>query len=206
MERKERTITNGHLGTGDPMSIWQIVALSGPRASGKSSIAKILEEEYGFERLAFSDCLREIASLSGASFVNDREFLAQLGDILRGYDEDFIVNAMKKKLETTEKRIVIEDVRFPKEVEFCLARDVKMVSIEVEHSEQIQRIMNREKSSHTEAVNLIQHKDNFLLGDGVEWDLVVQSEGEFSKIAEKVVALLESRHDLDDGQNWSPLP
>ena len=192
MERKERTITNGNLGTGDSMKNKSVVALSGPRACGKSSIAKILQDEYGFERFAFSDCLREIATLSGPKFVNDRNFLAQLGNIIRGYDEDFIVNAMKKKLETTEKRIVIEDVRFPKEVEFCLARDVKMVSIEVEHSEQIQRIMNREKSSHTEAVNLIQHKDNFLLGDGVEWDLVVQSEGEFSKIAKRVVALLEN--------------
>jgi dephospho-CoA kinase len=183
-----------------------VVALSGPRACGKSSIAKILQDEYGFERVAFSDCLREIAALSGASFVNDREFLAQLGDILRGYDEDFIVNAMKKKLEITEKRVVIEDVRFPKEVEFCLAREVKMVSIEVEHFEQIQRIINREKCSHKEALNLIEHKDNFLLKSGVSWDLVVQSEGEFSRIAKRVVALLENQHDLDDGQNWSPLP
>jgi len=200
MERKERTITNGHLGTGDPMKREFFVALSGPRACGKSSIAKILQNEYGFERFAFSDCLREIAMLSGPNFVNNRNYLAQLGEVLRSYDEDFIVNAMKKKLESTEKKVVIEDVRFPKEVEFCLSRDVKMVSIEVEHSEQIQRIMNRERCNEIEAVNLIEHKDNFLIEHGIAWDLVVQSEGEFSKIAKRIVALLENQDDLDGGQ------
>ena len=177
-----------------------VIALSGPRACGKSSIAKILQDEYGFERFAFSDCLREIAMLSGPNFVNDRNYLAQLGEVLRSYDEDFIVNAMKSKLESTEKRVVIEDVRFPKEVEFCLTYGVKMVSIEVERSEQIQRIMNREKCSHMEAVNLIEHKDNFLLEHGVAWNLVVQSEGEFSNIAKRFVALLENQDDLDGGQ------
>ena len=177
-----------------------VVALSGPRACGKSSIAKILQNEYGFERFAFSDCLREIAMLSGLNFVNDRNYLAQLGEVLRSYDEDFILNAMKKKLESTEKKVVIEDVRFPKEVELCLSRDVKIVSIEVEHSEQIQRIMKRERCNEIEAVNLIEHKDNFLIEHGIAWDLVVQSEGEFSKIAKRIVALLENQDDLDGGQ------
>tara|TARA_B110001452_G_scaffold266252_1_gene272636 strand:- start:190 stop:723 length:534 start_codon:yes stop_codon:yes gene_type:complete len=170
-----------------------VVALSGPRACGKSSIAKILQEEYGFERFAFSDCLREIAALSGPNFVNDRIYLAQLGDLLRGYDEDFVVNSMKKKLDSTRKRVVIEDVRFPKEVQLCLARKVKIVSIEVEQSEQILRIRNREKCGHVEAVNLIEHKDNFLIENDVPSDLVVQSEGEFSKIARQIVALLENQ-------------
>jgi cytidylate kinase len=193
MERKERTITNGHLGTGDPMSIRQIVALSGQRASGKSSIAKILEEEYDFERFAFSDVLREIAVLSGPKFVNDRNFLAQLGDVLRRYDEDFIVNSMRKKLKSTKNNVVIEDVRFPKEVDFCLERKVIMVSLVVEKSEQIRRIMRRDLCEHPVAEELIQHRDNFQLRDDIEWDMIVQSEGEFSEIAHNVVRYLREQ-------------
>jgi len=187
------------------MSIRQIVALSGPRASGKSSIAKILEEQYGFERFAFSDCLREIASLSGPKFVSDRFYLAQLGTLLRGYDEKFIVNSMKKKLDSTVRDVVIEDVRFPTEIEFCEVREVKMVSIKVEQSEQILRIRKRESCSHVEAVHLIEHKDNFLLENDIDWDLIVQSEGEFSQIAEQIVALLEDQN-ITCQQGKQPCP
>ena len=193
MERKERTITYCHLRTGDSMKSRYVVALSGPRACGKSSIAKILQEEYGFERFAFSDCLREIAALSGPNFVNDRIYLALLGDLLRGYDEDFIVNSMIKKLDSTEKRVVIEDVRFPKEAQLCLERGVLMVSLEVEETEQIRRIMKRDMCENTVAAELVQHQDNFRLEDNIEWDMIVQSEGLFSDIAQNIVTHLQSQ-------------
>jgi cytidylate kinase len=44
-----------------------ILALSGPRACGKSTIAKHLVNNHGYTRLAFADALREIASVRAIS-------------------------------------------------------------------------------------------------------------------------------------------
>ena len=56
-----------------------VVALAGPRGCGKSTIAQHLVEQHGFERLAFSDVLREIAMLAGPERVNDRQYF-QISD------------------------------------------------------------------------------------------------------------------------------
>lgn len=49
-----------------------VVALAGPHGSGKSTIAQHLVDDHGFERLPFSDVLREIVMLAGSERVNDR--------------------------------------------------------------------------------------------------------------------------------------
>ena len=57
----------------------QIIALSGPRACGKSTIANHLVNNHGYTRVAFADALREITAVAGSDFINDRLYLARLG-------------------------------------------------------------------------------------------------------------------------------
>ena len=47
----------------------KMVALGGPRGCGKSSIADNLVRYHGFEKIAFSDVLREIAALAGENIL-----------------------------------------------------------------------------------------------------------------------------------------
>ena len=47
-----------------------VIALSGPRCCGKSTIAQHLVERHGFIRIAFADALREIALIAGDDFAN----------------------------------------------------------------------------------------------------------------------------------------
>ena len=53
----------------------QIIALSGPRACGKSTIAAHLVNNHGYTRIAFADALRDIAAIAGPDFINDRLFI-----------------------------------------------------------------------------------------------------------------------------------
>ena len=94
---------------GCPMSS-HVVALSGPRGCGKSTIAQHLVEQHGFERLAFSDVLREIAMLAGPERVNDRQYLSDLGQVLRSYDPQFLLKAMQENsIEEQKSSLKISD-------------------------------------------------------------------------------------------------
>ena len=75
-----------------------ILALSGPRACGKSTIAKHLVNNHGYTRLAFADTLREIAKCAGDQFIDDRNYLARLGTTLEkcGHDS-YSMSSHKRK-------------------------------------------------------------------------------------------------------------
>ena len=60
-----------------------VIALSGPRACGKSTIAEHLEAQHGYTIIAFADALRELAGIGDADLIIDRLYLARLGEKLR---------------------------------------------------------------------------------------------------------------------------
>jgi cytidylate kinase len=173
------------------MSLMQhVIGLSGPRGSGKSTIAQHLVDEHGFERLAFSDVLREIANLAGPEQCNDRRYLSELGRLLRGYQPDFLLTIMKIKLERSSSRVVIEDIRFPEELRFCQLNGILTVCLDVTQTEQLRRIIKREQCSLQEAEELANMADNQHLNRFAKWDHVLFSEGDFKKLALSLSSLV----------------
>lgn len=170
----------------------QMVALAGPRGSGKSTIAKHLVDEHGFEQLAFSDVLREIAMLAGLERVNDRQYLSDLGRVLRFYEPGFLLNAMRTKIGQSNKKVVIEDVRFPDELVFCQLNDIFAIYLDVKEDEQLRRIQRRDGCSLEDAHRLASMEDNHLLNRSADWHKIIQSEGNFRDLAVMIVAFLDS--------------
>ena len=164
----------------------RIVALGGLRGCGKSTIAGHLVNNHGFEKIAFSDILREIALLAGIELVNDRVYLSKLGEILRSYDSNFLLKAVDKKITASKSNIVIEDVRFQSELKFCLERNIQMIYLEVSRDEQIRRIQKREQCDLEKAEKLIDLADEHYLTTKSGWDQILQSEGDFREIAERI--------------------
>jgi len=114
-----------------------IIGLTGYARSGKDTVAKVLVDNYGFERIAFADPIRELLLrinpiLNNGYHLNEhvREFgwelaksrtevrrlLQDLGvgarDILGA---DIWVTTALKKMSNTNKNYVITDVRFQNE-------------------------------------------------------------------------------------------
>lgn len=187
---KRPSIADGNHGrTRGFLMTQNVVGLAGPRGCGKSTISKHLVNQHGFERLAFSDVLREIAMLAGPEHVDDRHYLADLGEILRVYEPKFLLNAMKHKLETSSQKVVIEDVRFPQELDFCRTNGVITVYLDLERDEQIRRVQCREGCSAMVAHRLVDIADNHLLGREDPWDIVMRSEGDFQIVAHKIASM-----------------
>ena len=60
----------------------RVIALSGPVAAGKSTLASALEVEYGADRLRTQRLLRSIAEQRGTSLPSTRGALQDFGDAL----------------------------------------------------------------------------------------------------------------------------
>ena len=161
----------------------QIIALSGPRACGKSTIAKHLVNNHRYTRIAFADALRDIAAVAGSDFINDRLYLARLGEKLRAQVPDFLLQAVKNRLQSIQGNVVIEDIRFPAEIEFCKSILATTIRLEIPIETQRERIANRDGMVGIEVESLIECLDEHALGDSVVWDHILPAVGDFSELA-----------------------
>ena len=115
-----------------------IVGLSGYAQSGKDTVAQILVDQYGFERIAFADAIRELSSeinpyIQKGIRLNDfvkeygwdvakqqpeiREFLQKLGVGCRKIiNESVWISVAMSKMNNYKKNFVVTDVRFKNEV------------------------------------------------------------------------------------------
>lgn len=185
MGQWEHQTTDGHKCGGVSMNQGRIIALSGPRACGKSTIASHLVSQHGYTRIAFADALRELASVAGYEFSNDRIYLAQLGEKLRALMPEFLLEVVRKKVNSLEGPVVIEDLRFPSEVNFCRSIGATTIRLEISEEIQLQRVEEREGKVGKEAAELLACLDESLL-DEIQWDSVIDAVGDFKKLALKL--------------------
>jgi hypothetical protein len=117
-----------------------IIGLSGYARSGKDTVAKILVEEYAFERIAFADKIRELLFeinpvLAEGQTLNElvtdygweiaktqpkvRSLLQSVGVACRTVlGDDIWIHALWNELQLYDKHYVISDVRFKNEADF----------------------------------------------------------------------------------------
>ena len=164
----------------------QVIALSGPRACGKSTIATHLVNNHGYTRIAFADVLRDIAAIADPDLIHDRLYLARLGEKLREHVPDFLLQVVKNRLETINGQVVIEDIRFPAEVEFCRSIGATTIRLVIPIETQRKRISKRDGKTGEEVEFLIQCVDEHALDDSVVWDSIIPAIGDFSKLASEI--------------------
>ena len=163
-----------------------ILALSGPRACGKSTIAKHLENNHGYTRIAFSDTLRDIASCAGDQFINDRNYLAHLGAKLREIWPEILLKAVSQRIAACDGPVVIEDIRLPTEFEFCKSIGAVTIRFEITRKEQFERLASRDGKTGLDAEKLLDCMDENLLEGIGGWDATYVAEGDFKQLASKI--------------------
>jgi dephospho-CoA kinase len=115
-----------------------IIGLSGYAQSGKDEIANILVKEYGYERIAFADSIRDLLGkltltledgmplemlvrthdweYIKKNYPSTRKYLQELGFAAREVlGEDIWVISVMRKINTPSRKYVITDVRFENE-------------------------------------------------------------------------------------------
>lgn len=120
-----------------------VIGLTGLAGAGKSTVANLLAEKYGFVVLGFADAMREalltldpmisehmrLRPMVGAfgwdkvkrTYPEARRLLQVFGtDVVRALDPEFWVTALDRKLRECPgaERVVVADVRFDNEAEW----------------------------------------------------------------------------------------
>lgn len=163
-----------------------VIALSGPRCCGKSTIAQHLVERHGFVRIAFADALREIAQLARDDLSNDRMYLANLGSKLRELQANFLIDVMRTKIAQSKQPVVIEDIRFPAEIEFCKSIDAVTIRLEIPEQTQYERLLSRDGKFGEDATELIACMDESMLDEIKTWDYTIDAVGDFKFLSDTI--------------------
>ena len=99
------------------------IGLVGKAGVGKTTIANILVEKYGFVRLSFAAKLKEVAAeILGRPIdkTRDRLFLQTIGAAVRMFDTSAWIRHVWRELRKLPRdaNVVIDDVRYLNEAEF----------------------------------------------------------------------------------------
>lgn len=150
------------------------IAVIGKMGAGKSTLADLLIEHWGYRRLSFAAKLREVAvSIWGESARNDRAKLQGLGVAVREIDEDAWVNAAMQTMQNYRRglhlvgadsdevmrdmerpmRFVIDDCRFPNEYQVLREQGFVFVQIEADETVRIDRLQRNGKLTDVSQLN-----------------------------------------------------
>jgi len=103
-----------------------LIGLVGYAGSGKDEVAKWLKREHGFQRVAFADPLKAVATAIGWDGRKDdigRRLLQDLGLAAREYiDADIWLDAGLKAIDNAPGPVVVTDCRFNNEIDAIRAR------------------------------------------------------------------------------------
>lgn len=129
----------------------KVVLLSGRTCNGKSNLANLLRERYGFHILRTSEYLRAVASKRG--LLTDRKSLQVLGDTLdEETSHEWVINFVKKsdrELKTDDPMIVdnirnAEQLGYFRQQYFCKAIHVHLYA----RSETLQKRYSKRQERH----------------------------------------------------------
>lgn len=112
-----------------------MITLGGKPCSGKSTIGKNLEQDYGFDRISIGDWFREIAAQKHMTVNELNDYLTKTKDP----EIDFMLD---KRVVELHKRRVDEDVVIESRTAAHFAPQAYNVYTDISKREQIKRIVN----------------------------------------------------------------
>jgi dephospho-CoA kinase len=169
------------------MKFVTIIGLCGKAGSGKSTVAQYLQENYGFEKIAFADSLKEMLLKSGIVTLTDldkktpytRFLLQRIGtDIMRNQvNPDYWVNKtlvrIGELISKGKKKIVIDDIRFLNEAELVDLYNGVIIKI------------NRNNNGILDNENLKNHESE-LFTDQIPADFIINNTGTIDDLCKKI--------------------
>lgn len=177
----------------------RLLLLSGPIASGKTSVSSVLQRDHGFLPISSGSFLRE--KLASESQPPDRYRLQELGDSLdKATDFSWLIESVAKPAINSRPDVdnwLLDAVRKPRQVELfrhCFTDAVMHVHLEAEESVLQKRYVARGSNELSEYLLSTMHPNEICARSLVSLaDKVLDTE-EYSadEIAFQIMALLGS--------------
>lgn len=113
------------------------LALTGKMGSGKSHVAGLLVP-LGYQRLHFATPLKDAARALDPD--PSRELLQALSDVTRQVEPRPLLERMREALAGAGRHVVIDDCRFPDELELLLEHGFRPVRVDAPITERLDRL------------------------------------------------------------------
>lgn len=180
----------------------KIIGISGKRESGKSSLARFLEE-YRYKRLSLATPLKEMCmrlygltrdqvygvfkesmtkyKRTDGSFYTPRDILIREGCLKRSIDPDFWCRKLDEEIMNSKvEKVVIDDIRFLNEINYFKKLGAKFVRLE-----RSQEVIGKAALDDLSETELDNYKD---------WDAILPAHlnnnlDDLKQFAQKVVLL-----------------
>lgn len=171
----------------------RIFIVGGKSGSGKGEVAKLIKEYYIYKIeesviTSFSKYLKmyatELTDWDGNPSTKPRGYLQTLGDTVRGYDNNFLINRIKEDINIYSKfvnNVIISDARMPEEI------DEIAVSFDNVYSIYVDNQFRASTLSLTEQM----HKTETALEEYTDFDLYISNDSDINSLKSKVFKFLD---------------
>ena len=133
------------------------IGLIGKMCSGKSYVSKILARRCALKQFAFADKVKEIAKDLFNMNHKDRKLLQQIGAGMRVIDEYVWINYLLFLMDG-EDRVIIDDIRYPNELEALREREFTIIKLTVDKETQINRLMDTYPKTYVQHIDRLNHE------------------------------------------------
>lgn len=155
----------------------RIFLVAGNAGSGKGEVAKLIKEYYIYK---LENCViteyskylkmftKELTDWDGNPNTKPRKYLQELGDLVRGIDNKFLINNMINDLKVYEKlvnNVVVADVRMPEEIEDIKLNYDNVYAIYVENQHSMSNLSLEEQAHITETALEDYHEFDYILAN-----------------------------------------
>ena len=117
-----------------------------------------------------------------------------------------LLQVVLRRIDLVDGPVVIEDIRFPAEVEFCRSIGALTIRLEIPVETQMERLYERDGKTESEAAMLIECVDEYDLPPSIEWDLNVPAIGDFKVLAKRLHSTAQASLNLQQSLlgNYQP--
>lgn len=171
----------------------KIFIIGGKSGSGKGEVAKLIKEYYIYKIeetviTNYSKYLKlfatELTDWDGNPSTKPRSYLQHMGDVVREYDNNFLINRMIDDINIYSKyvnNVVIEDARLPEEIDEIAIKFDNVYSIYVDNQ------FRESKLSIDEQI----HNTEILLESYEDFDITIANDGDLNSLKDKVFKYLD---------------
>jgi dephospho-CoA kinase len=137
------------------------IAIIGKMGSGKTHLANILRDQYGYKILSFGNKIKEIAYDLFSMTDKDRLLIQTIADKMKEIDEyvwvNYIVKTIESQNQSQNEKIVIDDCRFVYEYEKLESLGFIFIYLEINTKNQIENLKQKYNDNYYSHINRMSH-------------------------------------------------
>ena len=136
------------------------IAITGKMCSGKTYISEKLMNNYNLQKYAFGDKVKELAIEMFDMDYKNRKLIQNLAEKMKEIDNNVWVKHIINEIGNRDN-IIIDDLRFPNELEYLRKHNFIIIRIDVDKDTQLMRLSEKyldKFESHVERMEHISEK------------------------------------------------